>query len=145
MLTERISELKLQLRMVQAQLSVARGGAKGIKLKWKKEENTPRKISNSYCGEMAAAVDENCTYVIEGKEVYMYNVNTLAWSQLPDSECRGCAVAIVNGLLTLIGGIMVLWTSPTNSSVSLGKGTLQSGQRNSHPCKLNNMEHVYSA
>ena len=106
MLTERISELTLQLRMVQAQLSVARGGVKGIKMKWKKGENTPRKICNSYCGEMAAAADENCMYVMEGNEVYMYNINTLAWSQLPDSGCRGCAVAIVNGLLTLIGGIV---------------------------------------
>ena len=31
--------------------------------------NTPRKISNSYCGEMAAAADENCMYVMEGKEL----------------------------------------------------------------------------
>ena len=36
----------------------------------------------------------------------MYNINTLAWSQLPDSGCRGCAAAIVNGLRTLIGGIV---------------------------------------
>ena len=40
-LTERISELELQLRMAQAQQSVASGGAEGkssIKLKWKREE-----------------------------------------------------------------------------------------------------------
>ena len=69
MLTELISELTLQLGMVQTQLSVARGGVKGIKLQWKKGENTPRKISNSYCGEMAAAADENCMYVMEDKEL----------------------------------------------------------------------------
>jgi N-acetylneuraminic acid mutarotase len=106
MLTERISELQLQLRMIQAQQTVASGGAKGIKLKWRKGKHAPHKISNPYCGEMAAAVDENCMYVVEGKEVFMYDISTLAWSQLPDSECRGCAVAIVNGLLTVIGGII---------------------------------------
>ena len=106
-LTERISELELQLRMAQAQQSVASGGAEGkssIKLKWKKGRNALRKVSNTYLGEMAATVDENCVYVREGCDVYIYDMRTLAWFQLPDSEYEGCALAIVNGLLTLIGG-----------------------------------------
>ena len=108
-LTEHISELELQLRMVPAQQPVASGGAEGktsIKLKWKRGRNAPCEISNNYIGEMAAAVDGNCMYVMGGlrKDVYMYNVSTLDWSQLPNSMYRGCALAIVNGLLTLIGG-----------------------------------------
>ena len=102
-LTERISELELQ-----AQRSVASGGAEGktsIKLKWKEGRNAPCKIGNVHIGEMAAAAYENCMYVMGGihKDVYMYNAN---WSQLPkfNSKYRGCALAIVNGLLTLIGG-----------------------------------------
>ena len=106
-LTERISELELQLRMIPAQQSVAGGGAEGktsIKLKWKKGRNTPRTISNQYFGEMAAVVDENCMYVMEYYNVYMYDIRTLAWSQLPDNEYQDCAFTIVNNLLTLIGG-----------------------------------------
>ena len=106
-LTQRIHQLELQLRMVPAQQSVASGGAKGetsIKLKWKKGRNAPCKISNNYIGEMAAAVDKNCMYVMDSNSVYIYDICTLAWSQLPDSEYDGCALAIVNGLLTLIGG-----------------------------------------
>jgi serine/threonine protein kinase len=106
-LSKRISGLELQLGMFQAQQSVASGGAEGktsIKLKWKKGRNAPHKISNYFIGEMAAAVDENCMYVREGTNIYIYNISTLAWSQLPYSEYRGCALAVVNGLLTLIGG-----------------------------------------
>ena len=106
-LTARISELELQLRMVPVQQSVASGGAKGktsIKLKWKKGRNAPHKMRNIYLGEMAAAVDENCMYVREGNSVYIYDTCALAWSQLPDCEYQGCALAVVNGLLTLIGG-----------------------------------------
>jgi tyrosine-protein kinase Tec/ubiquitin carboxyl-terminal hydrolase 4/11/15 len=120
-LAERISELEQQLRMTRAQQSVASGGAEGktsIKLKWKKGRNAPCGISNQYLGEMAAAVDENCMYVREGNNIYMYNISTLAWSQLPDSECDGCALAIVNGLLTLIGGINAYYNI-TNQLFSL--------------------------
>ena len=68
--------------------------------------NAPRKISSIYFGKMASAVDENCMYVLmEHYSICAYNVHTLAWSQLPDSEYDGCALAIANGFLTLIGGI----------------------------------------
>ena len=106
-LTERISELELQLRIVPAQQSVASGGTEdmiSIKLKWKKGRNAPCEISNIYRGEMAAAGYENCMYVRGNYNIYVYDMCTLAWSQLPDSEYEGCALAIVNGLLTLIGG-----------------------------------------
>ena len=41
-----------------------------------------------------------------------------AWSQLPDSSSEGCALAIVNGLPTLIGGI---GNDVTNQLFSLHK------------------------
>ena len=121
-LTERISELELQLRMVPVQLSVASGGAEGktsIKLKWKKGRNPPCEISNNYIGEMAAAADENCMYVMEDNNIYVYDICTFAWSQLPDSEYEGCALAIVNGLLTLIGGTNADSLGVTNRLFSL--------------------------
>ena len=108
-LTKRISELELQLRVAKAQQSVASGGAEcktSINLKWKKGRNAPHEISNLRYGEMAAAVDENCMYVREDNIVFICNISTCTWSQLPDNECDGCALATINGLLTLIGGII---------------------------------------
>ena len=63
-------------------------------------------------------------YVMDGmrKDVYMYNVSNLDWSQLPNSKYRGYALAVVNGLLTLIGGTLD-GVGSTNQLFSLvGKG-----------------------
>ena len=109
-LTKHISELELQLgekNQAQVQQSMASSGAEGkvsIKLKWREGNRAPCKISNIYLGEMAAAVDGNYVYVMESKKIYAYNASTFAWSQLPDSKFDGCALAIVNNFLTLIGG-----------------------------------------
>ena len=140
----RISELELQLsKMDEAKVpqSVASSGAEGkvsIKLKWRK---APCKIHNVFNGEMAAAVDGNTVYVMEEWQVYVFNARKNAWSQLPDSSFRGCALAIVNGLLTLLVESMDV-SSLTSSSVSVEIEELN-GPKNFYPCKPNNMEHVH--
>ena len=125
-LTIRISELESQLSrkdQPQVQKSVASSGALedkvSIKLKWRETKRAPRKICNRSFGEMAAAVDGNSVYVMDYTKIYAYNASTLAWSQLPDSKFEGCALAIVNNLLTLIGG----WSYPniTNKLFSLSR------------------------
>ena len=109
-LTKHISELELQLgkkNQAQVQQSMTSSGVEGkdsIKLKWREGKKAPCKISNVYLGEMAAIVDGNSVYILEDSKIYAYNGSTLAWSQLPDSSFGGCALAIVNNLLTLIGG-----------------------------------------
>ena len=109
-LTTSIGELKSQLnKKVQSQVqqSTSSSGSEGnvnIKLKWREGKKAPHKISNCYVGEMAAAVDGNYVYVAESIKIYAYNASTLAWSQLPYSRFSDCALAIVNNLLTLIGG-----------------------------------------
>lgn len=109
-LTTRINELELQLSMKdqdQVQQSIVSSGADGkdsIKLKWREGKKAPCKISNSYVGLMAAAVDGDTVYVMENAKIYAYNASINAWSQLPNSKFEGCALAIVNNLLTLIGG-----------------------------------------
>ena len=99
-------------------------GAEGkvsIKLKWREGKKAPCVIHNMYNGEMAAAMDGNFVYVMDWTRIYACNVSTLAWSQFPESSFSGCALAIINKLLTLIGGNK----SPhrTNKLLSLtGKG-----------------------
>lgn len=51
------------------------------------------------------AVDGDVIYVMENHHVYAYDTAEHSWSQLPDCTFRSCPSAIINNLLTLIGGI----------------------------------------
>ena len=110
MAQRRIGEFELELckkDQAQVQQSVNSSGAEvkiNIKLKWRKGKKALYKISNSFVGMMAAAVDGNSLYVMEWAKIHAYNMNTHTWSQLPDSSFKCCALAIVNNLLTFIGG-----------------------------------------
>ena len=129
----RISELELQLgKQDNQQQSMTSSGAEGkdsIKLKWREGKRAPCKLSKYFVGEVAVAVDGNSVYVVNKTKIYAYNASTLAWSHLADSSFRGCALAFVGNLLTLIGGksvapgLMVGWSSPniTNKLFSLTK------------------------
>ena len=104
-------------------LAMASNGAEGnvsIKLKWREGKKALCKIYDINSGEMAAAVDGNSVYVLTFCSIYAYNTSTLDWSQLPDSRFEYCALAIVNNLVTLIGGLC--YTHPlyeTNKLFSL--------------------------
>jgi serine/threonine protein kinase len=104
----RIKELELKIYQAQLQQSMAKSreaqGKVNMNLKWRKGKKAPCKMSNSFVGMMAAAVDGNSVYVMEWAKVYAYDVRTNSWSQLPDSRFKCCALAIVNNSLTLIGG-----------------------------------------
>ena len=97
------------------------------------------------------AVDGNSVYILNETKIYAYNTSTFVWSQFPDSTFRGCALAVVDSLLTLIDGKGIplpcgaLLTSPISFLVLLGKGKLPSGLKNFHPCLPNDMECVQSA
>ena len=119
----RISELELELCKkdpAEVQQSVNSSGTEGksnIKLKWRKGRKALYKISNSFVGMMAAAVDRNSLYVMEWAKIHAYDTNTHTWSQLPESSFKCCALAIVNNLLTLIGGRKDMIT--TNKLITL--------------------------
>ena len=106
----RINELELQLgkkQQVQVQQSRSSSGAEvkgNIKLKWREGKKSPRKICSYHNGMMATAVDGNSVYVMTSTQIYAYNASTLAWSQLPGNSFEGCALAVINNLVTLIGG-----------------------------------------
>ena len=125
----RIIELELELGKKdhqQQSMSVTDRGAESkesIKLKWREGRRAPCKLSKYFVGEDAVAVDGNSVYILNKTKIYAYNTSTFVWSQCPDSTFRGCALAVVDSLLTLIGGqgIPSLWSSPniTNKLLSL--------------------------
>ena len=72
-----------------------------IKLTWREGERAPCKMSYSN----HAAADDSALYVRTiAKKVYMYDIRTSTWSQLPDSPTNTCPLVVVNNLLTLVGG-----------------------------------------
>ena len=49
-------------------------------------------------------MDDSTLYVRVSRQVYAYTVSTSCWSQFSDSPTEVCPSAIINNLLTLIGG-----------------------------------------
>ena len=76
-----------------------------ISLKWREGENAPHVMSRNLFSMVDVAVDGDVIYVMENHHVYAYDTVEHSWSQLPDCTFRSCPSAIVNNLLTLIGGI----------------------------------------
>ena len=76
-----------------------------IKLQWKEGVKSPCKISKHFSGMVDALVDDDVVYVMEGTHVYAYSASSSTWSQLPNCTFTSCPAAIVNNLLTLIGGV----------------------------------------
>ena len=95
---------KDQSLMQQHEASNAEKEEGECKLKWRKGKKAMCKISNIFRGEMSTTVNGDVVYVMEFTKIFAYNASTLSWSQLPDSEYDGSALAIVKNLLTLIGG-----------------------------------------
>ena len=73
-----------------------------IKLTWGEGKKAPRRMFDLY----GSAVDSNMLYVKVGtKQIYAFTISTYIWSQLTDSPyVEGCPLAIINNLLTLVGG-----------------------------------------
>ena len=109
-----IQELQQQLRQrggqrrEEMEASGAAASDTRIKLRWRDGGRAPRKIWGQ-----VTAVDGSVAYFLPGlyksKCVFAYNSTTNEWSQLP--ECPNCdfSLAVVNSLLTAIGG-----KTPTN-------------------------------
>lgn len=77
----------------------------------------------------AAAVEGSGVYVNPGRHhsVYAYDVREEKWSPLADCPHRDCGLAVVNGLLTAVGGVVMAAntnevTDALASLVGIGKG-----------------------
>ena len=90
------------------QHSLATCGAESsmnIKLKWQRGSSSPFKIAKSLVNSaMEAVVDGGNIYLMADLHVYTYNTSSSTWSKLQHSTHRRSSLAIVNNLLTLIGG-----------------------------------------
>ena len=125
-----IQNLQRQVLELQQQLLKQRGGqgreeeeeASGaaasrgsIKLRWRDGGRAPRKMY----GEVAA-VDGSVAYFISSgfKSVFAYNSTNNKWSELPECPTSYVSLAVVNSLLTAIGGMTSNYEL-TNSLLSL--------------------------
>ena len=106
-LQRQVLELQQQLRQRggqrqedgEASTAAASGGS--IKLRWRDGGRAPRKM----WGEVSA-VDGSVAYfqTAEYKSVFAYNSTNKKWSELPEFPNYGFSLAVVNSLLTAIGG-----------------------------------------
>ena len=88
----------------QAQRPPSTSSGEGvIRLNWTQGRKAPCKMARS----TDAVVDGSVAYFIPGwtEQVHAYNSTTVTWSRLPDC-CTDTTLAIVNGLLTTVGGIV---------------------------------------
>ena len=97
----------LQTRVAAAQKDIS-------KMRWREGNNTPERMSRG-----AAVVHGNTAYFSPGgsHKVHSYQ-NILGWFQLPDNPNCWFGLAVIDGLLTSVGGY-----GPTNTLLSLtGEG-----------------------
>ena len=73
-----------------------------IKLKWSKGKPAPEAMLR-FCD--AVVGDGEVYFNIGGKKtMYSYNIKSDLWSQLPDCPWSYCSIAVIDNLLTAIGG-----------------------------------------
>ena len=91
-----------------------------VKMTWREGKKAPEMMKGG-----AAVVYRNTAYIRPGASSKVYSYQNILgneqWCRLPDSPHRGFSLAVIDGLLTSVGG----WNSrgPTNTLLSLtGKG-----------------------
>jgi len=105
--------------------SVAVNKPSYILLSWRECEEASKTMVRG-----AAAVEGSRVYVNPGRHhsVYAYNVGEEKWSPLADCPHRDCGLAVINGLLTAVGGVVIAAntcnevTDALVSLVGIGKG-----------------------
>ena len=94
-----------------------------IRLRWRRGKPAPRKMSR-WCD---AAVGDGEVYFNIGskKTMYSYNINSDQWSQLPDCPYMYfyCSIAVIDNLLTAIGGYFRQKNDYSNKLYSLKQQT----------------------
>lgn len=94
-----------------------------VKLIWREGQKVPREI----CRGCDPVVDNNNVVYFKpyaNKEVYAYIIATQQWSQLPKSVSTNCSLAIIESLLTTIGGCLH-GDNYSNELISLTNGHKQ--------------------
>ena len=123
---KRNTEFEEQLRVRnQVQAQDVRDNAKAVNranimLRWRGGEKAPHEMSR-YCD---AVVDNNTVYYrSSGNKIYAYHISSSSWSTIPDCPHRGgFAIAVIDGILTTVGGygqVHTLHVENTNKLFSL--------------------------
>ena len=102
-------ELKEELRMLRNQVQEKDGGAKpgamsrtDFKLRWREGEKAPCEMRR-YSDAVVHNGTVYCRYDTNNK-VYAYHISSSSWSLIPDTPYEGIALAVIDGLLTTVGG-----------------------------------------
>ena len=97
---EKLQQQRKQSRGQRREEVEASGAAATIKLRWRDGGRAPCEM----CGEMAAVDGSRAYFQPEGHAVFAYTFSDKKWSELPKCPNRDFSLAMVNGLLTAIGG-----------------------------------------
>lgn len=128
-LVGRIAELEQEINHSRPQVSPIFAEASGkeaasdsntIKLRWRKMADAP----SNFVRWSDAVVDENKVYIRGGdtQVIYAYDTLQCTWSELPYCMNDNYSIAVINGLLTTIGGYRAI--SYSNQLFSLtGEGS----------------------
>ena len=97
----------------QTKMATAKKGVS--KMTWKNGKNTPQRMARG-----VAVVHGNTAYFRPGDSYNVYSYQNILgkeqWSQLPDNPNRNCGLAVIDGLLTSVGGDN---NGPVNTLLSL--------------------------
>ena len=104
-------ELEEQLSVVKSQVHREKdGGAKvkavdrtSFKLKWRRGEKAPCEMFRS-CDAVVSNNTVYCKYYDMNSKIYCYHIPSSSWSPIPDGLTNRFAIAVVDDLLTIIGG-----------------------------------------
>ena len=104
MLYKEVSVSKEQTQQI-ADSGIDKESKATIKLQWKEGVKAPCEMSRHFSGMVNATVNGDVVYMMEGTHIYAYSASSCTWSQLPSCTFTSCPAAIVDNLLTLIGGV----------------------------------------
>ena len=116
---EREIQEEPNIKQEQKRLEASNTAVDTIKLNWRQCTKAPRGMARG-----SATVDGSMAYFIPAgsRTVQAYETDKEVWSQMPEYHCEYFTLAIVNGLLTAVGGYQ--YRQPTNTLLSLtGEGS----------------------
>ena len=126
---QRNIELEEELRVLRSQVQGKDGRAKAgavsrtdFKLRWREGEKAPC-VTNRFSDAVVHNATVYCRYDADCK-VRAYHISSSSWSLISDTPCKGFALAVIDGLLTTVGGYGYIHGENTNKLFSLtGKGS----------------------
>ena len=114
--------------MVRSQVQGKDGGAEAgavsktdFKLRWREGEKAPCEMGRYYCDAVVHNGTVYCKYDLNYK-VYAYDISSSSWSLTSDTSSEGFALAVVDDLLTTVGGYDAKNTNKLLSLTDEGSG-----------------------